>query len=130
MWTGTDYKIVIVFIRHGETSLNEQRRYISFTDASLSEQGAEYIKSLRGQFATPDMIFTSSLKRTGETAKIIFGSDSRYVVRELDEINFGIFEGKTYEELKDNKEYISWLDSGCIKRIPGGESREEFIKGS
>lgn len=30
------------------------------------------------------------------------------------ECDFGIFEGKNYEELKENRDYQRWLDSGGV----------------
>ena len=49
------------------------------------------------------------MKRTNETLRILFGDvpyeeDPRF--RELD---FGIFEMRSYEELKDTSEYQTWL---------------------
>lgn len=50
-------------------------------------------------------------------------------VDELRETDFGIFEGKTYEELSSDPErrdaYQAWIDSGGIAKIPGGEGMEE-----
>ena len=42
------------------------------------------------------------------------------------EILSGIFEGKTYEELKDRAEYQAWLDSGGTIAFPEGEEQKEF----
>ena len=45
----------------------------------------------------------------------------------LEEIDFGEFEGKNYEELKDDARYIKWMESNGTIAFPGGESRDEFI---
>ena len=37
-----------------------------------------------------------------------------------------VFEGKTYEELKDRAEYQAWLDSGGTIAFPEGEEQKEF----
>ena len=44
----------------------------------------------------------------------------------LKECDFGIFEGKTYEDLKDRAEYQAWLDSGGTIAFPEGEEQKEF----
>jgi alpha-ribazole phosphatase len=70
------------------------------------------------------------MKRAVETAEIMFPWSTGHVtVGELRETDFGIFEGKTYEELSNDPErrdaYQAWIDSGGLAKIPGGESMEE-----
>ena len=44
----------------------------------------------------------------------------------MKETNFGDFENKNYDQLKDDLNYQRWLASGGTFHIPNGESREEF----
>ena len=37
-------------------------------------------------------------------------------------MNFGDWEGRTYEDLKEDKEYCAWLSDWQRKQIPNGES--------
>lgn len=113
----------IYLIRHGKTPGNEERRYIGRTDESLSEAGREEIRSR--QYPPVDFVFTSPMKRCVETAEIIYPQVPKEVIPEFRETDFGIFEGKNYEELKDNPLYIRWLESGGTQAFPEGESREE-----
>jgi alpha-ribazole phosphatase len=50
-------------------------------------------------------------------------------IDELHETDFGIFEGRTYEELNADPDtrdaYQAWIDSGGTMKIPDGESLEE-----
>ena len=69
-------------------------------------------------------------KRSRETAGILFPKMDIVTVNELCEMDLGMFEGKTYEELKDVPEYVSWLESKGLMTIPGGEDRDEFIRRS
>ena len=46
---------------------------------------------------------------------------------DLKETNFGDFENKNYDQLKDDLNYQRWLASGGTFNIPNGERREEFI---
>ncbi len=122
----------LLFVRHGMTKSNEERRYLGRTDEELSEKGIGELRSKWSSKREADIFAISPMKRCGMTAKCIWGEDfsdrEQIIIEEWREIDFGIFEGKTYEELKDNNDYCLWLDSNCTMKIPGGESREEFIK--
>ena len=129
MWTGTEFEVDICFIRHGLTKSNELHRYLSFTDEPLSQAGRERILLTASTESFPkcDALFTSSLIRTVETAKLIYGDFPLVMINDFDEIDFGDFEGFTYEELKDNILYRKWLDSNCESQIPNGEKKSDFI---
>ena len=43
-------------------------------------------------------------------------------------MDFGVFEGRTYDEMKDDAAYCAWLDSGCESACPNGESKAVFCK--
>jgi len=127
MWTGNEFEIEIVLIRHGRTKSNEERRYLSFTDEKLSLLGREEITGKVSQYPPVQKVYTSSLQRCKETAQIIYPQIEKTEKSLFDEINFGHFEGKCYQELKDNFEYQDWLDNNCQSTIPGGENRKDFI---
>lgn len=44
----------------------------------------------------------------------------------LRECDFGEYEQKTYEDLKDEPEYIRWMESGGMTAFPGGEEQISF----
>ena len=119
----------VLLIRHGKTKGNEEHRYIGRTDESLSEIGKKEIlerkKNVYHSFIT-ELVFTSSMKRCVETAKLIFPKASIYQEERLIECNYGIFEYKNYQELNGNKEYQAWIDSGRTLPFPGAESTEGF----
>ncbi|MDE6319793.1 MAG: histidine phosphatase family protein [Lachnospiraceae bacterium] len=119
---------MLVFIRHGETQANKERRYLGKTDESLSEEGIERLESYKMQKLYPDVeyLFTSPMKRCRETAKIIYPNLRPIVIPEWEEIDFGRFEYRNYEELKDVAEYQEWIDSGGILDFPEGETRNDF----
>ena len=128
--------MIVTVIRHGRTQGNTERRYVGArTDEGLSAEGrAELAVFGRGEevsgCAGKVLIVTSPMKRAVETAEIMFPWCTEYMtVGELRETDFGIFEGKTYEELSNDPErrdaYQAWIDSGGLAKIPGGESMEE-----
>lgn len=120
-------KINLYLIRHGKTEGNEKRLYCGHTDLSLSNLGIKELKKLRGLYKKCDAYYTTGLKRTNETLKILFDSDDSLVEDGFKEYNFGDFEMKGYDELKHKKEYIEWLEDTLGNYIiPNGESRNDY----
>ncbi|MBR2742507.1 MAG: histidine phosphatase family protein [Clostridia bacterium] len=116
----------VIFIRHGATAGNLEMRYNGRTDEPLCEEGIRQAQELGKAGLRADVIFVSPMKRTIETAKAVFPNEQFIFTEGLREMDFGIFEGKTAEELKDSTEYRTWVDSGGNAEIPNGESRARF----
>ena len=112
----------IYLIRHGKTPANEQRIYCGSTDMSLSEGGIDELKNLSYNIKNVRFL-TSGMKRTNETLKIIFGDVPFDEDPRFREIDFGVFEMHSYEQLKDTPEYQAWLTGDNNANIPPqGES--------
>lgn len=63
------------------------------------------------------------MRRTEQTFAILFGDRPHEIVRDLREIDFGHFEMRSYEELKDDPEFRHWCDECSEDAVcPGGES--------
>ena len=72
---------------------------------------------------------TSGMRRCNETLALLFGSVPYEVVRDFREIDFGAFEMKSYEMLKDEPAYQTWLSRDPeINPPPGGESGEQMTR--
>lgn len=113
----------IYLFRHGQTLWNAQRRYIGSTDQSLSPEGRA---ALAGRAGPPvDRLWVSPLRRCRETAAMLYPGMEQQVVEDLRECAFGVFEGCTYEELRDDPAYRRWLDSAGEIPPPGGEGKAE-----
>ena len=97
----------IIFIRHGETGFNRARLYFGHLDTDLNETGIEQLRKAKILFEKrekmPDVVFSSDLKRCNQSMEIleIDEETEKILTKDLREINFGIFEGKTYEEIKN-----------------------------
>ena len=117
-------QVKIYLIRHGMTQGNKQKRYIGTSDEPLCTEGIEEIK--QREYPQADIVYASPLKRCIMTSQLIYPGKEIHICSKLREMDFGEFEGKNYEELKDNPAYIEWLESGGIKPFPGGESRQDF----
>lgn len=116
----------LIFIRHGATAGNLEKRYIGRTDEVLCDLGISQIQKLKEQNFQIDKLYVSPMLRTKQTADILFPRIPQTEVPDFRETDFGIFEGKTYAELSDCSEYQTWVDSNCLGPIPGGESVSAF----
>lgn len=118
----------LILIRHLKTPGNEKRQYIGSTDEALSEQEVQNFvqKQKRENYPPVQQVITSPMKRCIQTAELIYPKNQVMQEVLLKECDFGIFEGKTYEDLKDKAEYQAWLDSGGTIAFPEGEEQKKF----
>ncbi|WP_296321063.1 histidine phosphatase family protein [Treponema sp. UBA3813] len=105
----------IFLFRHGRTLANEKKLYCGKSDLPLSPRGEAELLEKKLTFSYPDIshcsLFTSGLMRTIQTLKTLYPelSDLAIVEKGFQEINFGDFEMKSYDELKENPDYQKWL---------------------
>lgn len=111
----------LYLIRHFKTQGNIERRYIGTTDEPLAE-GAE-----RAAFYPPvEQVIASPMKRCRQTAEKIYPGCNPICCEDLKECDFGLFEGRNYEQLKDLEAYQKWLDSRGTLPFPSGEEHTVF----
>ena len=114
--------MTIYLIRHGKTEANEKHLYCGSADLPLSDAGKEELRSVYYDIKNLRFL-TSGMKRTNETLHILFGDVPYEVDPRFREVDFGIFEMHSYEELKDTPEYQTWLTGDNDANIPpNGES--------
>lgn len=109
-------------IRHGETEWSLNRKHTSRTDIGLTEHGRLRAEKLRDylQGTTFTAVFTSPMKRARETCTIAGFGDVATVDEGLMEWDYGVQEGRTTEEIREETPGWSvWKDE-----ISGGETVE------
>ncbi len=120
----------IHLIRHALTKGTLEGRYIGHTDEELCPEGIEELNALLaeyGSYPDVDAVFSSPLKRCLQTAKIIYPNKDAIVIDDLIEYNFGEFEGKTADELKDDEDFAEWLRAeNPEKAAPFGDKQIDF----
>ena len=120
----------LILARHGETDYNRQWRYQGRTDPELNRVGRKQAGGLRRRLAQEpiDLIYTSGLRRAAETVGTIARGRGVRVVpcQSLVEIDFGRFEGMTYDEIA--KSYPGWQPGGSSFAEYGGESLEQLAR--
>lgn len=121
---------VIHFIRHGAIEETLSGKYIGTTDVSLSDKGKMQLRKLDYEYKYPGatVLFTSPLKRCTETCKILYPELTPLVIANLSECNFGEWEGKTADELKDEPDFQKWLAGDASVKPPRGESNADFTR--
>lgn len=115
----------LYLIRHGETELNNKKVYYGSTDCSLTENGIAQAKSLSSFFqkVNPEQIYVSTLRRSADTASLIFGGDRPFLVdKRIAEIDFGDWECKSFKELQGDRLYEEWCTDWQNTCPPRGES--------
>ena len=99
----TTNQVEIVLIRHGKTEGNKEKRYIGRTDQPLSEEGIAGIKENLGRYPSVEKVYASPMKRTRQTAELIYPGQAPELVDGLREMDMGVFEGKNQAELKNRQ---------------------------
>lgn len=119
----------ITFIRHGATQGNADGKYIGITDLPLSADGAAdlYDAAERADYRSFQRVYISPLKRCLQTAYIMTPNCQMIEIPELVEMDFGEFEDKTPQQLKDDPRYAEFLKGGLDNPPPGGETARQLI---
>lgn len=114
----------LVLIRHFQTPGNLEHRYIGKTEEHLLPD--ERFQAHR--YPEVETIVSSPMLRCRESAVRIYGRQPDYVEEALKEKDFGAYEGKNYQDLKEEKAYREWLESGGTLPFPEGERNELFCR--
>ena len=116
--------IPLLFIRHGKTDWNLEKRLQGRRDIALSDIGRSELKELQvpSEFAEYHWL-ASPLKRAMETAKLL-GCSNPEIDGHLIEMDFGDWEGFQIKELraKYGEDMLRNEAKGVHMRPPGGES--------
>ncbi len=111
----------LILLRHGATEGNLLRQYIGVTDQPLAPEGVQMAKKRRSTAAKPHLLFSSPLLRCRQTVKLVWPDIPVQIVAGLRETDFGDFEGKTWQDLKNLPAYRAWIDG--TGECPNGELR-------
>ncbi|MEM1483786.1 histidine phosphatase family protein [Oscillospiraceae bacterium PP1C4] len=112
----------IFLIRHAQTQGNLEHRYIGRTDEPLSDAGIACFCNLA--YPAANRVYISPMLRCRQTAEILYPMEKPFVVDDFRECDFGDFENKSYNELKDQPDYQAWIDGKGA--LPGGETTQAF----
>jgi len=111
---------LVYLVRHGETAWTISGQYTGLTDLPLTERGERNARRLgeRLKGLTVARVFTSPLQRAMRTCELAGFGGSPVVDDDLVEWNYGVYDGKTTEEIHHQRPGWEIFRDGC----PGGES--------
>ena len=116
----------LYLLRHGETEMNVKKVYYGRTDCDLTEKGEAQALLLKSTFADLplDIVLESPLLRAKRTADLVLGERDVPRLRDdrLMELDFGEWEGKSWQELQGDAVYEEWCKEWQTTRPPKGES--------
>lgn len=118
----------LILVRHALTNDNQNSRLSGHIDSTVSEKGKKQIKKLTNYLSNVhiDKIYTTTSKRTKDTVYELSNLKSINIIEKenLKEINFGDFEGMTFDEIKSKcpKEFQKMINEGYDYKYPNGES--------
>ncbi|MCK5578014.1 MAG: histidine phosphatase family protein [Planctomycetes bacterium] len=122
----------LYLIRHGETKFNQQHRYCGITNPPLTTRGKKQVHQLvrRLKKIKIDLVYTSPLRRAIQTSQIIFKNKKTRQIPALREINFGLWEKLTYDEVtkKYPRRLNEWIQDPWQTSPNKGESLVRFQK--
>jgi alpha-ribazole phosphatase/probable phosphoglycerate mutase len=120
----------LLFIRHAETEMAGS--FCGHSDPELNERGLAQLGELINRLRTEEigMVYTSDLRRAHTTGMAIakaFGVDCQ-VRSALREINFGRWEGITWEDIERRDDVYArrWIAEYPRLPAPDGESFHDF----
>ena len=123
----------ILLVRHGETEWNAEGRIQGYrADSPLTGVGRAQAQALARRIAgeSVDVLYSSDAGRTRQTVAPIAEATRLPVVLDagLRERNYGVFEGRTYSEVKLDfpEEYERFRTHDPHFAAPGGETALQF----
>jgi probable phosphoglycerate mutase len=100
-------------------------------DGGLTQDGRSQADTLAAELSRDAVaaVYTSPRLRTRQTAEAVAAVHGLPVIvaEPLDEIDFGAWTGRSFEELDGQPEWDLWNSRRSLARCPGGESMTEAL---
>ena len=110
----------IIVVRHGQTAANAQGLLLGRLDVDLDDVGRAQATALAAAVPAPDLVVTSPLARTRQTAAAFGGDVEIEVDEQWIEMDYGEFDGHPAADVP-NETWARWrADVDFVP--PGGES--------
>lgn len=122
----------LFLVRHAETGDQYKGRYLGSTDVPISERGVGQAEKLAGRLSAQSInsCYCSPMLRCRQTAEILNKKISCDVIIEkrLAEVDFGRWEGLTFEEIRhrDPEMVDRWSTNILGFTFPDGENSQHF----
>lgn len=119
----------LTLLRHGETEGSRNDLYYGAADLPVLPESLEELKrrAQGGGYPRAARYYISGLLRTEQTLRALYGDVPYTVLPGLREMDFGDFEMKSYEQLKDDPAYQAWITDAEHNACPHGESSPQVL---
>ncbi len=109
---------------------NLEGRYIGRTESPLAPDALPQLLALKREHPFPraEAFFAAPHTRCVDTLKLLYPWAEPEVVLELAECDFGDWDGRTAQELREEPGFADWLAGGGQTAPPGGESSPVFVQ--
>ncbi|MEH6639236.1 MAG: histidine phosphatase family protein [Porticoccaceae bacterium] len=124
----------LLLVRHGQTAANVDKVWHGHTDTPLNPTGQQQTVKLGKYFHNymPEIhaIYSSPLERARHTAEQIAegGGHSINIDPRLVEFGIGEWEGRSFDDLKNETDFVDRMMTDEHHRAPGGETRYEVTQ--
>ena len=110
-------------IRHGETKWSLSGQHTGTTDIALTDNGRRVAERMRPLLAAIAfrVVFCSPMRRARETCELAGLGGNAVIDPDLNEWNYGEYEGLTPEQIHEVAPHWLLFQDGC----PGGESPDQ-----
>jgi alpha-ribazole phosphatase len=123
-------RFTVYWIRHGLTYQNLCREYQgSAFDYDILPESRALIEQRRERGAVPDVatVWASPLLRARRTAELYFPNHAIECVPDIRERGFGVWDGKTHDELVGDPLYRQFRETFGDATPSGGETHRAFM---
>ena len=120
----------LTLLRHGDTAGSRDDLYYGAADIPVLPDSLEMLAECAktGVYPTAARYYTSGLLRTEQTIRALYGDVPHTQLPGLREMDFGDFEMKSYQELKDTAAYQAWITDVEHNVCPNGESAPQVLE--
>lgn len=115
---------IIHLLRNMPCEGNLEGRYIGRTESPLAESSITELLQMKRKFNYPRVpgYYAAPCTRCVDTLRLIYPWADPEVILELAECDFGDWENKTADELKNEPGFVEWMQDGGKTAPPNGES--------
>lgn len=115
---------IVHILRNMPCEGNLEGRYIGRTESPLADSSVTELLQMKRKFNYPkaEGFYAAPATRCVDTLRLIYPWADPEVVLELAECDFGDWENKTAEELKNVPAFAEWVQNGGTAAPPNGES--------
>jgi phosphoserine phosphatase len=124
----------ILLVRHGHVEGISPVRFRGRADLALTSRGVAEAQAVAQRILSvwqPLKVYASPMKRCIETGGAIAKACSieAGVIEELNDIDYGVWQWRTYEETKeiDPRLFHAWFTTPQFVRFPSGESLQDLV---